>query len=173
MAKIGYRSGGGGFFDTQRQRSLRVHTPQQQQGVPVHFLKPRKEKEALSFSFTIFEEVSVADVYAVVCVVRTIAASVSSAKVHKLAQVFIICHNKGGGEKKFLLVLAPGCPWELEGVEDDDRQGISSWDWNLVGENTPYQALFPLAWTIYGGEPDPDMISTLKAASPGVFFLIQ
>jgi hypothetical protein len=50
MAKIAYRSGGGGFFDTQRQRSLRVHTPQQQQGVPVHFLKPRKEKEeALSF----------------------------------------------------------------------------------------------------------------------------
>jgi hypothetical protein len=34
-----------------------VHTPQQQQGVPVHFLKPRKEKEeALSLSFTIFEE---------------------------------------------------------------------------------------------------------------------
>jgi hypothetical protein len=57
MAKIAYRSGGGGFFDTQRQRSLRVHTPQQQQGLPVHFLKPRKEKEeALSFSFTIFEE---------------------------------------------------------------------------------------------------------------------
>ncbi len=57
MAKIAYRSGGGGFFDTQRQRSLRVHTPQQQQGVPIHFLKPRKEKEeALSFNFTIFEE---------------------------------------------------------------------------------------------------------------------
>jgi non-lysosomal glucosylceramidase len=36
-------------------------------------------------------------------------------------------------------------------VEDDDRQGISSWDWNLVGENTPYQALLPLAWTIYEG----------------------
>jgi hypothetical protein len=36
-------------------------------------------------------------------------------------------------------------------VEDDDRQEISSWDWNLVGENTPYQALFPLPWTIYEG----------------------
>jgi len=44
-----------------------------------------------------------------------VETAVSSAKVHKLAQVFITCQHKGGGEKKFLLVLAPGCLQELEG----------------------------------------------------------
>lgn len=32
-----------------------------------------------------------------------------------------------------------------------DDTSVSSWDWNLDGQNSTYHALFPRAWTIYEG----------------------
>lgn len=34
---------------------------------------------------------------------------------------------------------------------EDAVSGISSWDWNLRGNNSTYHALYPRAWTVYEG----------------------
>jgi non-lysosomal glucosylceramidase len=44
--------------------------------------------------------------------------------------------------------------------------GISSWDWNLSGQHSTYHALFPRAWTVYDGEPDPDLKISCRQISP-------
>jgi non-lysosomal glucosylceramidase len=82
-----------------------------------------------------------------------------------LSQVFVTRQKEGGGEKKISSVLAPGRPKELEGIKDDEL-GISSWDWNLDGQHTTYHALFPRAWTIYEGEPDPELRISCRQVSP-------
>ncbi|CAM6038128.1 unnamed protein product [Sphagnum compactum] len=79
--------------------------------------------------------------------------------------VFVTRQKEGGGEKKISSVLAPGRPQELEGIKDDEL-GISSWDWNLDGQHTTYHALFPRAWTIYEGEPDPELRISCRQVSP-------
>ncbi|CAN5956116.1 unnamed protein product [Sphagnum jensenii] len=79
--------------------------------------------------------------------------------------VFVTRQKEGGGEKKISSVLAPGRPQELEGIKDD-QLGISSWDWNLDGQHTTYHALFPRAWTIYEGEPDPELRISCRQVSP-------
>ncbi|XP_047964570.1 non-lysosomal glucosylceramidase-like [Salvia hispanica] len=45
-------------------------------------------------------------------------------------------------------------------------EGIESWDWNLDGEKCTYHALFPRAWTIYDGLPDPEISITCRQISP-------
>ncbi|KAH9322345.1 hypothetical protein KI387_016984, partial [Taxus chinensis] len=67
------------------------------------------------------------------------------------------------GEKKYASVLFPGCPEELK---KDNVSGISSWDWNLNGQHSTYHALFPRAWTIYDGEPDPELKISCRQISP-------
>ncbi|KAF7152268.1 hypothetical protein RHSIM_Rhsim01G0146000 [Rhododendron simsii] len=47
-----------------------------------------------------------------------------------------------------------------------DDQGISSWEWNLSGQHSTYCALFPRAWTIYDGEPDPELEVSCRLLSP-------
>ncbi|KAF7152979.1 hypothetical protein RHSIM_Rhsim01G0146100 [Rhododendron simsii] len=47
-----------------------------------------------------------------------------------------------------------------------DDQGISSWEWNLSGQHSTYCALFPRAWTIYDGEPDPELKVSCRLLSP-------
>ncbi|CDP22232.1 unnamed protein product, partial [Coffea canephora] len=44
--------------------------------------------------------------------------------------------------------------------------GIGSWDWNLDGNSSTYHALFPRAWTVYDGEPDPDLKIVCRQISP-------
>ncbi|XP_015617336.1 uncharacterized protein [Oryza sativa Japonica Group] len=45
-------------------------------------------------------------------------------------------------------------------------QRIGSWDWNMSGQNSTYHALYPRSWTIYNGEPDPDVNIVCRQISP-------
>ncbi|KAG5557741.1 hypothetical protein RHGRI_007858 [Rhododendron griersonianum] len=47
-----------------------------------------------------------------------------------------------------------------------DDQGISSREWNLSGQHSTYCAIFPRAWTIYDGEPDPELKVSCLLISP-------
>uniref|UniRef100_A0A0D6QZ21 NLGase n=2 Tax=Araucaria cunninghamii TaxID=56994 RepID=A0A0D6QZ21_ARACU len=79
-----------------------------------------------------------------------------------LANQFSVFVSRQGGAK-YASVLFPGCPEELK---NDHVSGISSWDWNLDGKHSTYHALFPRAWTIYDGEPDPDLKISCQQISP-------
>jgi non-lysosomal glucosylceramidase len=76
---------------------------------------------------------------------------------------FSIFVSRDGGNKKYSSVLAPG---HHEGLKKYGDSGISSWDWNLSGQHSTYHALFPRAWTIYDGEPDPDLKISCRQISP-------
>ncbi|XP_015697380.1 non-lysosomal glucosylceramidase-like isoform X2 [Oryza brachyantha] len=78
-----------------------------------------------------------------------------------LAYIFV---SRDGGNKKFSSVLSPGHHEGLRKCNDDS--GISSWDWNLSGQHSTYHALFPRAWTVYDGEPDPDLKISCRQISP-------
>lgn len=80
-----------------------------------------------------------------------------------LANQFSVFISRDGGNKKYSSVLYPGRPPELGAVEDC---GISSWDWSLDGEYSTYHAVFPRAWTIYEGEPDPELKISCRQVSP-------
>ncbi|KAI6695873.1 hypothetical protein NL676_023583, partial [Syzygium grande] len=80
-----------------------------------------------------------------------------------MANQFSIFVSRDGGNKKYASVLAPG---QHEGLGKQDDYGISSWGWNLSGQNSTYHALFPRAWTIYDGEPDPDLKVSCRQISP-------
>ncbi|XP_041000038.1 non-lysosomal glucosylceramidase-like isoform X2 [Juglans microcarpa x Juglans regia] len=76
---------------------------------------------------------------------------------------FSIFISRDGGNKKIASVLAPG---RHEGLGKAGDQGISSWGWNLNGQHSTYHALFPRAWTIYDGEPDPELKISCRQISP-------
>ncbi|KAG2721139.1 hypothetical protein I3760_02G067400 [Carya illinoinensis] len=76
---------------------------------------------------------------------------------------FSIFISRDGGNKKIASVLAPGQHERLGKAGD---QGISSWGWNLNGQHSTYHALFPRAWTIYDGEPDPELKISCRQISP-------
>ncbi|KAF5452152.1 hypothetical protein F2P56_027182 [Juglans regia] len=76
---------------------------------------------------------------------------------------FSIFISREGGNKKIASVLAPG---RHEGQGKAGDQGISSWGWNLNGQHSTYHALFPRAWTIYDGEPDPELKISCRQISP-------
>ncbi|BFI11966.1 non-lysosomal glucosylceramidase [Marchantia polymorpha subsp. ruderalis] len=78
--------------------------------------------------------------------------------------VFINREKDNGVKKQISSVLTPGRPAEIVNKEDD--VGISNWDWNLDGQHSTYHALFPRAWTIYDGEPDPDLRISCRQISP-------
>ncbi|GLT68595.1 hypothetical protein SLA2020_408090 [Shorea laevis] len=80
-----------------------------------------------------------------------------------MANQFSIFISRDGGNKKYASVLAPG---QHEGLGKANDHGISSWDWNLSGQHSTYHALFPRAWTIYDGEPDPDLKVSCRQISP-------
>ncbi|XP_044480354.1 non-lysosomal glucosylceramidase-like isoform X3 [Mangifera indica] len=79
------------------------------------------------------------------------------------ANQFSVFVSRPGG-KKFSTVLCPKSP------EVSSRQGsasgIKSWDWNLKGEKCTYHALYPRAWTVYEGEPDPELRIVCRQISP-------
>ncbi|XP_068652422.1 uncharacterized protein [Aristolochia californica] len=84
-----------------------------------------------------------------------------------MANQFSIFISRDGGSKKYSSVLAPG---QHEGIgkfsDQGIHRGITSWDWNLSGQHSTYHALFPRAWTIYDGEPDPDLKVSCRQISP-------
>ncbi|KAL6523824.1 hypothetical protein OROHE_016362 [Orobanche hederae] len=78
-----------------------------------------------------------------------------------MANQFSIFISREGGNKKYASVLAPG----QHEVKSTDH-GISSWGWNLTGQHSTYHALFPRAWTVYDGEPDPELKISCRQISP-------
>ncbi|XP_058101529.1 uncharacterized protein LOC131245828 [Magnolia sinica] len=80
-----------------------------------------------------------------------------------MANQFSIFISRDGGNKNYSSVLAPG---QHEGIGKAGDQGISSWGWNLSGQHSTYHALFPRAWTIYDGEPDPELKISCRQISP-------
>ncbi|XP_074588013.1 uncharacterized protein LOC141843888 [Curcuma longa] len=80
-----------------------------------------------------------------------------------MANQFSIFISREGGNKKYSSVLAPG---HHEGLKKNGDLGISAWDWNLTGQHSTYHALFPRAWTVYDGEPDPDLKISCRQISP-------
>ncbi|XP_031266962.1 non-lysosomal glucosylceramidase [Pistacia vera] len=80
-----------------------------------------------------------------------------------MANQFSIFISRDGGNKHYASVLAPG---QHEGLGKAGDQGISSWGWNLSGQHSTYHALFPRAWTIYDGEPDPELKISCRQISP-------
>ncbi|KDP39388.1 hypothetical protein JCGZ_01145 [Jatropha curcas] len=80
-----------------------------------------------------------------------------------MANQFSIFISRDGGNKKYASVLAPG---QHEGLGKAGDQGISSWGWNLSGQHSTYHALFPRSWTIYDGEPDPELKVSCRQISP-------
>ncbi|XP_061337487.1 uncharacterized protein LOC133284485 isoform X2 [Gastrolobium bilobum] len=83
-----------------------------------------------------------------------------------MANQFSIFISRDGGSKKFASVLAPGQHEGLGSSRNADDRGISSWGWNLSGQHSTYHALFPRAWTIYDGEPDPELKISCRQISP-------
>lgn len=80
-----------------------------------------------------------------------------------MANQFSIFIQRDGGHKNYASVLAPG---QHEGLGKLSDHGISSWGWNLSGQHSTYHALFPRAWTIYDGEPDPELKISCRQISP-------
>ncbi|KAJ8755469.1 hypothetical protein K2173_019267 [Erythroxylum novogranatense] len=80
-----------------------------------------------------------------------------------MANQFSIFISRDGGNKSYASVLAPG---QHEGLGKATDHGISSWGWNLSGQHSTYHALFPRAWTIYDGEPDPELKISCRQISP-------
>nr|XP_048335999.1 non-lysosomal glucosylceramidase isoform X1 [Ziziphus jujuba var. spinosa] len=79
-----------------------------------------------------------------------------------LANQFSVFVSRSNGEK-YSTVLSPRSP---ELLKENEVSGIESWDWNLNGHNSTYHALFPRAWTVYEGEPDPDLKIVCRQISP-------
>ncbi|GMP77829.1 hypothetical protein CsSME_00033976 [Camellia sinensis var. sinensis] len=80
-----------------------------------------------------------------------------------MANQFSIFISRDEGNKNYSSVLAPG---QHEGLGKLGDKGISSWGWNLSGQHSTYHALFPRAWTIYDGEPDPELKVSCRQISP-------
>ncbi|GJS77586.1 non-lysosomal glucosylceramidase-like protein isoform X1 [Tanacetum coccineum] len=81
-----------------------------------------------------------------------------------MANQFSIFITREGSNKKYASVLSPG---QHEGIgKCTDDHGLSSWGWNLSGQHSTYHALFPRAWTVYDGEPDPELKVSCRQISP-------
>ncbi|KAI4972425.1 hypothetical protein ZWY2020_003350 [Hordeum vulgare] len=65
--------------------------------------------------------------------------------------------------KSYSTVLSAPTADAFKGV---DKVGIGSWDWKLKEKNCTYHALFPRSWTVYDGEPDPEINITCRQISP-------
>ncbi|KAL6545695.1 hypothetical protein OROGR_009569 [Orobanche gracilis] len=79
-----------------------------------------------------------------------------------LSNQFSVFVSRPDGEK-FSTVL---CPKNPEIINDGSDSGIGSWDWNMSGQNSTYHALYPRAWTVYNGEPDPALKIVCRQISP-------
>ncbi|KAL6964480.1 glucosylceramidase, partial [Sarracenia purpurea var. burkii] len=66
-------------------------------------------------------------------------------------------------DEKYSTVLCSRSP---EVLKENSASGIGSWDWNLNGHSSTYHALYPRAWTVYEGEPDPLLRIVCRQISP-------
>nr|XP_043621004.1 non-lysosomal glucosylceramidase-like isoform X1 [Erigeron canadensis]XP_043621005.1 non-lysosomal glucosylceramidase-like isoform X1 [Erigeron canadensis] len=82
-----------------------------------------------------------------------------------LANQFSVFVSRPNG-KKYSTVLCPPNPEILKMNRDNSANGIGSWDWNFTGHSSTYHALYPRAWTVYDGEPDPDLKIVCRQISP-------
>ncbi|KAH7663808.1 Glucosylceramidase protein [Dioscorea alata] len=78
-----------------------------------------------------------------------------------LANQFSAFISRPNGEK-YSTVLSPKSPH----IGKSNNAGIESWDWNLSGNKSTYHALYPRSWTVYDGEPDPNIKITSRQISP-------
>ncbi|GBG64962.1 hypothetical protein CBR_g48711 [Chara braunii] len=83
--------------------------------------------------------------------------------------------KEGAASRSYSSVLYPGKKEEtskfVQGLKCNMAKrkidhGINSWDWGLDGGDSTYHALFPRAWTIYDGEPDPELKICCRQVSP-------
>ncbi|KAM7251478.1 hypothetical protein ACFE04_023361 [Oxalis oulophora] len=79
-----------------------------------------------------------------------------------LANQFSVFIKRSSGEN-YSSVL---CPKNPELLKESSGSGIESWDWNLTGNKSTYHALYPRAWTVYEGEPDPNLKIVCRQISP-------
>lgn len=79
-----------------------------------------------------------------------------------MANQFSVFVSRPTGEK-YSTVLCPGNPEVLKGRR---TSGIGSWDWKLNEKKCTYHALYPRAWTVYEGEPDPELKIVCRQISP-------
>lgn len=79
-----------------------------------------------------------------------------------LANQFSAFVSRPNGNKYSTVLSAPTADL-LKGV---GRAGIGSWDWRLKEDKCTYHALFPRSWTVYDGEPDPEIKITCRQISP-------
>ncbi|KAI5003148.1 hypothetical protein ZWY2020_030308 [Hordeum vulgare] len=79
-----------------------------------------------------------------------------------LANQFSAFVSRPGGKSYSTVLSAPNAD-VLKGI---DKAGIGSWDWNLKEKNCTYHGLFPRSWTVYDGEPDPEIKITCRQISP-------
>lgn len=79
-----------------------------------------------------------------------------------LANQFSAFVSRPNGNKYSTVLSAPTADL-LKGV---GKAGIGSWDWRLKEDRCTYHALFPRSWTVYDGEPDPEIKITCRQISP-------
>lgn len=79
-----------------------------------------------------------------------------------LANQFSVFVSRPNGKKSSTVL----CPRNPEVLKGSASSGIGSWDWNLDGESCTYHALYPRAWTVYEGEPDPEISIISSQISP-------
>lgn len=79
-----------------------------------------------------------------------------------LANQFSAFVSRLDGNKYSTVLSAPTTDL-LKGV---GKAGIGSWDWRLKEDRCTYHALFPRSWTVYDGEPDPEIKITCRQISP-------
>ncbi|KAJ3681427.1 hypothetical protein LUZ60_015916 [Juncus effusus] len=66
--------------------------------------------------------------------------------------------------RKYSTVLSPKSP-EINSKKLKNSF-INSWDWNLNENKCTYHALYPRSWTVYDGEPDPEIKIRSRQISP-------
>ncbi|VAH80707.1 unnamed protein product [Triticum turgidum subsp. durum] len=79
-----------------------------------------------------------------------------------LANQFSAFVSRPSGKSYSTVLSAPNAD-VLKGI---DKAGIGSWDWKLKEKNCTYHGLFPRSWTVYDGEPDPEIKITCRQISP-------
>ncbi|KAJ6850666.1 non-lysosomal glucosylceramidase-like [Iris pallida] len=79
-----------------------------------------------------------------------------------LANQFSVFVSRPNG-KKYSTVLSPR---SADLPKGSSNPGIESWDWNLNGWNSTYHGLYPRSWTVYEGEPDPELKIICRQISP-------